>query len=175
MYQGWETDLKENTGKSGLLACLSSFIMVPSYSCLIWIRIMLASQRKDSRISRLFARMVSLHLIKTYGLHISVLTKHVGLGLRMPHPVGIVIGDGTIIGDHVMILQNVTLGRKDISLPGTPIIRNGVSILAGAVVLGSVELGEHSTVGANAVVVKNVEAGTVVVGVPAKPLMKAVS
>lgn len=172
MYKGWEVGLEANAGEKGLANVFIAFIMVPSYACLIWIRVMLASQRKNSRLSRLFARLVALHLIKAYGLHISVLTKHVGLGLRMPHPVGIVIGDGTVIGDNVMILQNVTLGRKDINQAGTPVIKNGVSILAGAVVLGPVVLGENSTVGANAVVVKDVEAGTVVVGVPAKPLSR---
>lgn len=49
-----------------------------------------------------------------------------------------------------------------------PIIKDNVSIGAGAKIIGKVIIGENSIVGANAVVVNDVPPGCVVGGVPAK-------
>jgi len=88
--------------------------------------------------------------------------------LELKHPCGIIIGEGVIIGRNVKIFQNVTLGRSDIDIPEYPKIGENVVICAGAVVLGGIEVGNNSIIGANAVVNKDVPDNSIAIGVPAK-------
>ena len=76
----------------------------------------------------------------------------IGSGLRLPHATGIVIGDGSVIGRDVTIYQNVTLGRKNAKHNAYPSIGNNCTIYAGAVLVGEIEVGQSSIIGANAVV-----------------------
>ncbi|WP_411991586.1 hypothetical protein [Agarivorans sp. DSG3-1] len=57
---------------------------------------------------------------------------------------------------------------------GLPTIGNHVCLSAGAIVLGSVQIGENTTIGAGAVVVKDVPANSVAVGNPARCFDKPV-
>jgi serine acetyltransferase len=84
--------------------------------------------------------------------------------VMFPHPVGIVIGDGAVIGRNVRIYQNVTLGLTQNGVGGYPTIEDDVSIYAGAVVIGGITVGAGSVIGANAIVSRDVPAGSVVVG-----------
>jgi len=87
---------------------------------------------------------------------------------ELPHPIGIVVGDDVEIGSNVRIRQNVTLGRRSPDeSEGYPNIADNVSIGAGSVVLGDIDLGEGCIVGANSVVLKDVSAQSTVVGAPA--------
>jgi serine O-acetyltransferase len=88
----------------------------------------------------------------------------------VPHACGIVIHKKTKIGENVRIYQNVTIGGRGDTSKGIPKIKHGVTIYAGAVVLGDVLVGENSTIGANAVVVNDVPPNSTVVGVPASEL-----
>lgn len=91
----------------------------------------------------------------------------IGGGFYTPHPLGIIIGAGVIIGENVAILQRATLGRA-----GTnhiyPQIGNGVEIGSGAAVLGAIKIGDGVRIGANSVVLRDVPAGAVAVGAPAR-------
>ncbi|WP_154856957.1 serine O-acetyltransferase [Cyclobacterium xiamenense] len=94
----------------------------------------------------------------------------IGKNLHMPHPIGIVIGDGVVIHDDVTIFQNVTLGShgknsKDLKYPT---IGKSVKIYAGAVIIGGVSIGEGAVIGANSVVNSNVPPFSVIVGVPGR-------
>lgn len=82
----------------------------------------------------------------------------------MPHPNGIVIHPGSIIGPNCLIFQQVTIGEHR---DGLPTIGGHVDIGAGAKILGSIRIGEHVLIGANAVVVKDVPDHCVAMGVPA--------
>jgi serine O-acetyltransferase len=87
-----------------------------------------------------------------------------GTNLKLPHPYGIVAHSKVVLGDHVTILQGVTLGG---SKPGSgvPRVGNHVLVGAGAKVLGGITVGDNVKIGANAVVTKDVPAGTTVIGV----------
>jgi len=88
---------------------------------------------------------------------------------ELPHPVGIVIGHDVDVGSNVRVRQNVTIGRSEPDPDaGYPTIADNVSIGAGTVILGDVDLGEGCTTGANSVVVDDVPPQTTVVGVPAE-------
>ena len=93
----------------------------------------------------------------------------IGKGIMLDHATGIVIGETSVVGDNVSILQSVTLGGtgKE-SGDRHPKIRDGVLIAAGAKVLGNIEVGEGAKVGAGSVVLRPVPPHTTVAGVPAK-------
>jgi serine O-acetyltransferase len=53
-----------------------------------------------------------------------------------------------------------------------PTIKNNVLISAGAIVLGSITIGENSKIGASSVVVKDVPPNSTVVGVPGEVVIR---
>jgi serine O-acetyltransferase len=101
----------------------------------------------------------------------------IGPGLLVRHPVGIVIGGGTTIGRNCTIMQGVTLGESlrptgDHSYPS---VGDRVTLGAGSVCLGGVNIGNGSIVGANAVVTRSLPENVVVAGVPARVISRTKS
>lgn len=91
----------------------------------------------------------------------------IGTGFFIDHGMGVVIGETAIVGENVTIYHGVTLGGTSLEKGKRhPTIGDRVTIGAGAKVLGNIEIGADSRVGANAVVVKSVPENSVVVGVP---------
>ena len=91
----------------------------------------------------------------------------------------VVIDEDVSIGPRVMIItrthptsQIETYGKTMSSTPTKVLIKRGVWIGAGAIILPSVTIGEGAIVGAGAVVTKDVLPHTVVVGVPAREIKK---
>ncbi|SFV52180.1 Serine acetyltransferase [hydrothermal vent metagenome] len=95
----------------------------------------------------------------------------IGCRVFLDHGVGIVIGETAIIGNDVLIYQQVTLGGVSLSHGKRhPTVENNVVVGAGAKVLGNITLGAHSRVGANSVVLKDVPPHSTAVGIPARIL-----
>ncbi|WP_420472741.1 serine O-acetyltransferase [Noviherbaspirillum sp. ST9] len=93
----------------------------------------------------------------------------IGCGVMFDHATGIVIGETTVVEDHVSILQNVTLGGTGKEHGDRhPKIRSGVMIGAGAKILGNIEVGTMSKIAAGSVVLRPVPAHCTVAGVPAR-------
>lgn len=92
-----------------------------------------------------------------------------GTGIMLDHASGVVIGETAVLGDQVSLLQNVTLGGtgKDAG-DRHPKIGDGVSIGAGATILGNIRVGSMSRVAAGSVVLQDVPANCTVAGVPAR-------
>ena len=91
----------------------------------------------------------------------------IGRRFFIDHGMGVVIGETAEIGDDCMLYHSVTLGG--VSLKQTkrhPTLGDRVTVGAGAKILGPVEIGDDSSVGANAVVVKSAPADSIVVGIP---------
>lgn len=108
------------------------------------------------------------HCRNVYGIE---LPYTVGLGRRVviEHQGGIVVHGRSRIGDDCIIRQNCTLGIRRMSeLDKAPTLEAGVSVGAGAVILGAVTLGEGCAIGANAVVLQDVPPGALAIGVPAR-------
>lgn len=84
---------------------------------------------------------------------------------------GIVVHARCVIGDRVRISPHVTLGGRS-GLPDVPVIEDDVLIGAGGFILGPVRVGRGARVGANAVVTHDVAPGSVVVGIPARPISR---
>jgi len=89
------------------------------------------------------------------------LNTHIGGGLLMPHPTGVVVHPEAIIGPNCLLLQQVTL-------VGGVELEGHVDIGAGAKVVRPVKIGAHAKIGANAVVLNDVPAGATAAGIPAK-------
>jgi serine O-acetyltransferase len=97
----------------------------------------------------------------------------IGTGLYLPHPVGVVIGNGLRIGNNVMLAQGVTAGVRHADHHQEqefPTICDGANIWAHATIVGGVRIGEGAEVGANSLVVSDVPDYSVVVGVPARKI-----
>jgi serine O-acetyltransferase len=92
----------------------------------------------------------------------------IGSGIMLDHATGIVIGETAVIGNQVSLLHNVTLGGtgKDRG-DRHPKVGDGVTIGAGAIVLGNIRIGAMSKIGAGSVVLADVLPGCTVAGVPA--------
>lgn len=90
-------------------------------------------------------------------------------GVFIDHGSGLVIGETAIVEKGVMLYHGVTLGGtgKDVG-KRHPTVREGALVSAHAQVIGPIEIGKKSKVGAAAVVVSDVPADVTVVGVPAK-------
>lgn len=93
----------------------------------------------------------------------------IGERFFIDHGEGVVIGETTIIGNDVLIYQQVTLGGtgKDKG-KRHPTLMDGVIVGAGAKVLGNITLGKHVRVGAGSVVVDDVPDFATVVGIPGR-------
>ena len=115
--------------------------------------------------------------ISAIGQFLTVIDIHpaatIGRRVFIDHGVGVVIGETTIIGDDVIIYQQVTLGGVSTSKGKRhPTVEDGAVIGAGAKVLGNITIGANSKVGANSVVVKNVPAESTAIGIPARVLKR---
>ncbi len=86
------------------------------------------------------------------------------------HGTGVVIGETTVIGEHVKLYQHVTLGAKsfDLAEDGTPVkgvkrhpnIGNNVVIYSGATILGGdTTIGDDCVIGGNVWLTHSIEAG----------------
>ena len=89
-------------------------------------------------------------------------------GIKYPHPVGIVIGDGVQIGCDVRIYQNVTIGLTENTVGAMPSeypkLEDGVWVYAGAVIFGGITIGARSIVGANAVISRDIPPDSIAFG-----------
>jgi serine O-acetyltransferase len=88
---------------------------------------------------------------------------NIGQYFCIDHGTGIVIGQTTIIGNHVKLYQGVTLGAVSVEkgLANTkrhPTIEDHVVIYAGATILGgNVTVGEYSVIGGNVWLTESVQ------------------
>ena len=93
----------------------------------------------------------------------------IGKGVFIDHGMGVVIGETSEIGDRCLLYQGVTLGGtgKDCG-KRHPTLQENVVVGAGAKVLGAIQIGSNTRIGAGSVVVKNVERNSTVVGIPGR-------
>lgn len=107
--------------------------------------------------------------IKKYGCDISYQC-NIGINIKFPHPLGIVIGNGAIIKNNVMIWQNVTLGSIGNENKSYPTIENNVKLYANSQILGNITVSENAKVGASSVLLTDLPENKTAVGIPAKIL-----
>ena len=92
-----------------------------------------------------------------------------GRAIMIDHATGVVIGETAVVEDDVSMLHGVTLGGTGKEGGDRhPKIRRGVLLSMGVKVLGNIEIGEYSRIGAGSVVLKSVPPHCTAVGVPAR-------
>jgi serine O-acetyltransferase len=147
-----------------LMRCLSNPGMIAS--------LILRAQQMATRKGR----VRTAYLLRTVGTILVgadfVPGMDVGPGLMMPHPTGVVIGNGLRVGANVSFGGGVTAGVKqpDGSAEDSeyPTICDGAIILANAVLVGGVQVGMHAQVGANSVLLADAPDYAVMFGMPAR-------
>lgn len=87
------------------------------------------------------------------------------------HGTGVVIGETTIIGSHVVLYQGVTLGAKNfeydeqgrpIDIPRHPILEDRVTVYSNTSILGRVTIGHDTVIGGNVWLTQDVPANSIV-------------
>lgn len=92
-----------------------------------------------------------------------------GKGIFLDHATGLVVGATAVVDDDVTISQDVTLGGTGKEIGDRhPKVKRGVSIGAGAKILGNIEIGAGARIAVGSVVLHPVPPGTIVAGVPAR-------
>lgn len=82
----------------------------------------------------------------------------IGEYFAIDHGTGVVVGATSIIGNHVMLYQGVTLGARNfhydsdglpVDLPRHPILEDNVTVYSNTSILGRVRIGHDSIIGGN--------------------------
>ena len=94
-----------------------------------------------------------------YGIELPA-SARIGRRLFLPHPQGVVLVAGCVIGDDCMIRHNVTVGAGSDTRGGLPTIGDRVQFGPGSIVMGAVQVGDDVLIGPSAVVVTDVPAGS---------------
>lgn len=101
-----------------------------------------------------------------FGIEVS---KHarIGPGLRLPHPMGLIIGPHSSLGANCDLYADVRLCLAHGSKQG-PQVGDHVFLGDGAKVFGAVKVGDHAVIGASSAVMNDIPAHATAVGVPAR-------
>ncbi len=131
------------------------------------------------------AHLLWIHNFKLLGRWISQLFRsltgieihpgaRIGPRFFIDHGMGVVIGETAEVGANVTLYHQVTLGGTSLEKGKRhPTLHDNVVVGTGAKILGAIEIGENSRIGANAVVVRPVPANSVVVGVPGQIIARS--
>jgi len=109
----------------------------------------------------LLPRIITEHAHSKTGIDIHPAAE-IGEHFFIDHGTGIVIGETTIIGDHVKLYQGVTLGALSVDksmamIKRHPTVEDYVIIYSGATILGGdTVIGHHSIIGGNVWLTKSI-------------------
>ena len=147
---------------SFLRICLTALIgRYNGFTYTFWLR--LAARRDFLYPVYMF---IVWRLQKHYHIQINPRAK-IGYGFYIGHGVGLIVNYMATIGDNVNMSQFSTVGMKD---GKCATIGDNVYIGPSVCIVGGVNIGNNSAVGAGAVVTKDVPENATVAGVPAKVL-----
>ena len=93
----------------------------------------------------------------------------IGQGVFIDHGMGVVIGETAVVSDRCLLYQGVTLGGTGKAHGKRhPTLRSNVVVGAGAKILGAIEVGANTRIGAGSVVLRDVDPDSTVVGIPGR-------
>lgn len=93
------------------------------------------------------------------------------------HGTGLIIGETTIIGSHVALYHNVTLGARAVSRDYVnkkrhPTLQDRVIVYPGATILGDIEVGSDSIIGGNVFLLESCPPGSKIYAKPPETIVK---
>jgi serine O-acetyltransferase len=101
-----------------------------------------------------------------FGIEISKMSK-IGPGLRLPHPMGIIIAPNVSLGRRCDVYADVRLVLAHGAKKG-PTIGDHVFLGDGAKVVGDVTVGNDAVIGVSTVVTKDIPPNATAIGIPAR-------
>ncbi len=161
----WLEDARSSLKKDPAARSLAEVILLyPGYHALLWYRL---AHRLYRRQHFFLARLFSQLGQSFTGIEIHP-GAQIGRGLFIDHGAGVVIGETAVVGDNCTIYHGVTLGGTGKGEGKRhPTVGNDVLLGAGVKVLGPIEIGDGSRIGAGSVVLRPVPAGATAIGIPA--------
>jgi serine O-acetyltransferase len=127
------------------------------------IRVIVLNRLHRNPIMWCITRMLFPPLANCY---INMPPEKLGGGFSFQHGFSTVVS-AKEIGENCRIFQQVTVGFNG---KESPVIGNNVEIMAGAIVIGGICIGDDARIGAGSVVTHDVAERVTVVGVPAHPI-----
>jgi serine O-acetyltransferase len=93
------------------------------------------------------------------------------------HGTGLIIGETTIIGEHVNLFHNVTLGARSVTpefrgCKRHPTIGNHVIIYPGATILGDIHVGDNTVIGGNVFLLESCPANSKIYAKPPEMILR---
>jgi len=165
IWRALSEDLKANTGRGGAAHGLAALFYHPGF-CAIALHRVATRLDRAGPIGRLLGVFVwRLNVVLT-GCYLNNRAR-IEPGLRLPHPIGVVVGADVIVGRRVTLYQNVTIGVSGEVHEQFPTIHANCIVYAGAVIIGPISVGPNAVVGANSFVKRDVPEGALAVGAPA--------
>lgn len=173
MYKFWdyvnEEIIKESPNK--FKSILKAIFFMGPKNAIIILRVFTTTSNKKGFIYRCINLHAQNKLIKNYGIYIHQNTK-IDIGLRLGHPNGIIFGEGTQIGKNTTIYHQVTFGIGSMKSMGDinayPKVGDNCVIYPGSKIIGDINLGSHTVIGANSVINFSTEENSTYAGYPAK-------
>lgn len=129
-------------------------------------------QKQHQRI----ARVIHLLNLRLTGAEIGH-NCDIGAGIVVKHPLGLVLGGGSVVGRNCTFLRNVTLGERNPDMESNsgrlyPTLGENCMVGTGATILGPVTIGDDVKIGAHALVLKDAPSGVTIVGVPGQAVQR---
>jgi serine O-acetyltransferase len=158
-------DMIANGRKVSISNFMSGYVFYPGIRVCAQYRIAKYLNNKNL-LFKLMSKIIWRRMVSQSGCHLSMLA-NIGPGMSLPHPIGIVVGEGVNIGPRARLYQNVTIGKMN---SGYPTLGSDCVAHPGAVIAGGIEIGDHCTIGALSYVSKSATAGSLLVGSPAREI-----
>ena len=161
-----DSELPESMGRASAIKIALLGASNPGIYAIVLYRFAAALRRRDLLV---LAAIVSLINVFLTGADIDQ-RAIIGPGLRVHHPVGVVIHGDARLGARATLFSDVVIGQRGPGHTGAPVIGDDLLAGTGAKVLGSVTIGDRVSIGANAVVLGDVPDDHRAVGVPARSI-----
>ncbi len=168
----WRVDLLANCNRSGAKGAILGWFTSPGFAVATYYRVTRWALLKGG-LHKLVSMITWRRIVKDYGCYISPKAP-IGAGLRLPHPIGVVVAETATLGRNVTLYQGVTIGRRLAENGAAPVLEDGVTVYANAALIGDIRIGRGAVVAANSVVLCDVPAGAVAAGAPAKVVRRKV-
>lgn len=156
-------------GIKRLCASIRIKLTNPQKAAVYYIRKMQYQASLPGKLHSFIAQRLHMKLVNDFSMCVSP-NAVIGVGLHIPHPSNIVIGNSVVIGKRCSIYQGCTIGGArigDVKKGNQPVVGDDCVFFCGSMILGAVKVDDKVTVGANSVLLSDATEG-IYVGSPAR-------